>query len=823
MRSNRVAQDPAREPSEPGLKPPAASAGAAGPATSPAPRAIAPPHHRAEPAARTGSGAGSPPSAAGDVREAATGAAPSVRPTCWGWQLVFKRPEPGGEEGSKDPCAGVIAKVTSVGLTTRRETSVDGTHEFVQIGCRVEQLYAFAERMRINMPLRDFGHMKRWDAFRLDNIEAYGREADGELFNASDRVRILREFIETPTREGGAGLDFTSSRRDEAIVDAFPVHDPSSVALLSRVWVRASLCSLTQLPLDDVQAYFGAEVGMYFAFLANYTRWLVVPALGGTAVAISQLFSRYDSIAVPAFCVLLMLWVTVWLEHWKRAVNFYSYQWGLVELRDPDEERVEFKCKERVGAYIQGVFVALDDVAAAIPEGPQRSYFNLLHTVGWYPKWRRKLRALLASPIVFFFLGVVVIATISIMILRIVITRARVWGGTFWAGIVNSVIIFILNQVYSRVAIALNRFENHRTEEEFEQHLVNKVFAFQFVNSYCSLYYIAFFKDSTLLGTYRDSCVSNDCLADLAVQLMAIMTTRQLIGSIIEFVLPWIATRIGALCCCKEQMLLDSQDQEREYYRAVFERTISEYSELVIQFGYVVLFAAAFPLAALFALLNNLIELRADAFVILHAYRRPVPLHSSVIQTQWDWILKGLSYAAVLTNCALMMWTSRSLGRSFELSSYGTLLLIVVVEHLVLALKLAIAYIIPDTPSVIVRNTLQREFEKTLAWEKMFDVDRTRLKHTDAEWSDSSSQPGSPRRTRQLRPVAGPGAAGVGVRKPIADSSIAPPPPPAPPPALPLSMNRRRRYQELDDGFVVPTAAAEPAATEAVAAAPLDL
>lgn len=43
---------------------------------------------------------------------------------------------------------------------------------------------------------------------------------------------------------------------------------------------------------------------------------------------------------------------------------------------------------------------------------------------------------------------------------------------------------------------------------------------------------------------------------------------------------------------------------------------------LVIQFGFVTLFVAAFPLAPFFALLNNIIELRSDADKFVTQYRR---------------------------------------------------------------------------------------------------------------------------------------------------------------------------------------------------------
>ena len=44
----------------------------------------------------------------------------------------------------------------------------------------------------------------------------------------------------------------------------------------------------------------------------------------------------------------------------------------------------------------------------------------------------------------------------------------------------------------------------------------------------------------------------------------------------------------------------------------------------VIQFGFVTLFVAAFPLAPFFALFNNMIELRSDANKFVTQFRRPV-------------------------------------------------------------------------------------------------------------------------------------------------------------------------------------------------------
>jgi anoctamin-8 len=43
-----------------------------------------------------------------------------------------------------------------------------------------------------------------------------------------------------------------------------------------------------------------------------------------------------------------------------------------------------------------------------------------------------------------------------------------------------------------------------------------------------------------------------------------------------------------------------------------------------VQFGYVSFFSVAFPLAPLLAVLHNVVELRCDAYKLLHTKQRPL-------------------------------------------------------------------------------------------------------------------------------------------------------------------------------------------------------
>lgn len=61
------------------------------------------------------------------------------------------------------------------------------------------------------------------------------------------------------------------------------------------------------------------------------------------------------------------------------------------------------------------------------------------------------------------------------------------------------------------------------------------------------------------------------------------------------------------------------------------------------------LFVAAFPLAPLFAYLNNIGEIRLDAYKMVTQSRRPLAERVQNIGA-WYGILKGLTYTAVVSN-----------------------------------------------------------------------------------------------------------------------------------------------------------------------------
>ena len=110
---------------------------------------------------------------------------------------------------------------------------------------------------------------------------------------------------------------------------------------------------------------------------------------------------------------------------------------------------------------------------------------------------------------------------------------------------------------------------------------------------------------------------------------------------------------------------------EVEGSQTPYEGTFEDYLEMFIQFGYVTLFSSAYPLAGLCALLNNLIEVRSDAFKLCFIHQRPFTQRVQV-RTRWEvewriicnlslqnigcWqtAMEVMGVIGVLVNCALI-------------------------------------------------------------------------------------------------------------------------------------------------------------------------
>ena len=145
------------------------------------------------------------------------------------------------------------------------------------------------------------------------------------------------------------------------------------------------------------------------------------------------------------------------------------------------------------------------------------------------------------------------------------------------------------------------------------------------------------------------------------------------------------------------------------------EDLLDEYLEIVTQFGYVAMFAAAFPLAAAASLLNNLVELRLDAQKAL-IMRRAFARDSRGIGV-WMILLQVISVVSVFTNIMTIFISTRSADGKSRLESaapgIGTsdvVWALVFGEHIIIALKLFLRRVIPDTPAAVLEDRFRERY-----------------------------------------------------------------------------------------------------------------
>ncbi|NXR40196.1 ANO8 protein, partial [Zosterops hypoxanthus] len=146
-----------------------------------------------------------------------------------------------------------------------------------------------------------------------------------------------------------------------------------------------------------------------------------------------------------------------------------------------------------------------------------------------------------------------------------------------------------------------------------------------------------------------------------------------------------------------------------------YEDTFQDYQEMFIQFGYVVLFSSAFPLAAACALLNNVIEIRSDAFKLCQGLQRPFGQRVRSIG-QWQKVMEAMGVLAIVVNCYLLAQCGQ-LQRLFPwLSPEGAIVSVVVLEHFALLLKYVIQVAIPDIPAWVAEEMAKLEYQRREAF-----------------------------------------------------------------------------------------------------------
>ncbi|XP_046581534.1 anoctamin-8-like [Haliotis rubra] len=660
-----------------------------------------------------------------------------------------------------------------------------------------ENLLKGTEELGIKKPLKmDYGGGMKEFTFEDQDCFA-GVEDEKTFLTSQERQDILYHLLcELRAVEGEqlAKIRFLEGQpivprleSGKVISQVFPLHNKDDLAELRKCWVQAFF---RKQPQQKICEYFGVKIALYFAYLGHYTASLCFPTLLGMVFWFIQDSQEIEDICFVTYALFNVIWATLYLEHWKRTSSELAYKWGTLEKKDEliKDPRPLYK----------------GDLVKSPVTGRMQPF---------YPPWKRNLfRYLVSFPVIGFCLFVV----FAVMLL---IFQLQEWVNALIASddipaflrfcpkILLALCITIFDELYRVIAVWLNDKENYRLEETYENQLILKLVMFQFVNSFLSLFYIAFY--------LRD-------MDRLREQLAALLITRQVIGNLKEALLPYLVwkarlLKVGlqitgqmspssldkeikemtsgvrqrrrgqvgedtetvdnspeqeqvetepspgdvgeeSLQQCLANNILHKEKQEDPVIETTqsplgekmsgptltqaevesamkkYEDTYEDYLEMFIQFGYVTLFSSAFPLAALCALLNNVIEIRSDAFKLCVNHQRPFGKQVENIGI-WQDALEVMGVIAVIVNCALIGMSGLTHRMMPNMDDTTTIIIIIVLEHLILLLKFSIAFAIPDIPDWVALEMAKVEFQR-----------REALKRLEAQTSPGLNSPDIRRR-----------------------------------------------------------------------------
>ncbi|XP_076344268.1 anoctamin-1-like isoform X2 [Tachypleus tridentatus] len=527
--------------------------------------------------------------------------------------------------------------------------------------------------------------------------------------------------------EGSYAFGITQLINDNVYEAAFPLREgecDSSDDKAPRKWLMNNWASFSAVckkqPLDDIKEYFGVKIGLYFAWLEFYT-YMLIPAsvvgvlcflygcltLSGDAhskdicedykdvilcpqcdvescryrrlgqtCTFARITHLFDNGATVFFALFMSLWAGTFFELWKRYSPKITHHWDMTGFDTLEEHpRPEYLAKLSTVKKRKVNFIT----------GVNEPYVSF---------WKRRIPCTIFScSMVLQVVTVALVAVVSVISYRISIqtvlyftlsgnqtlTSMVTLTTLVTAALLNLVCIMIFNLIYRRIATYLTELEVHRTQTEYENSLTLKMFLLQFVNYYSSIFYIAFFKGrfvgypghyNSLFGYRQEECVAGGCLLELSLQLAIIMVGKQSINAVLEMGVPWLLRVYKKWSVHKKGECVHENHAptqwESDYNLINQEQTglFGEYLEMVLQFGFVTIFVVAFPLAPLFALLNNIVEIRLDARKFITFFQRPVAQRVKNIGI-WYRILDSVGKISVITNALIIAFTSSFIDQIF--------------------------------------------------------------------------------------------------------------------------------------------------------------
>ncbi|KAI1381919.1 DUF590-domain-containing protein [Hypoxylon crocopeplum] len=529
-----------------------------------------------------------------------------------------------------------------------------------------------------------------------------GNEFTNHPVTEAERLRTVYLLITKPKNEGGAGITPKIGQWKD-VISIFPLHNHA----FNRQWIKqwSTKYFLNDQDLDQIRDKFGESVAFYFAFVQSYFAFLLFPAAFGFGAWL--ILGRYSWF----YAVVNSLWSIVFFEWWKKKEVDLAVQWGVRGVSRIQRPRTQFRWDHEAADPVTGEAVKV------------------------YSPQKRLKTQLLQIP---FALGcLAILGTLYVFCFSIEIFLSEIYNGplksylTFTPTIILTGVLPTLSTILGNFAEKLTDRENYETIDTHHAALVRKLFIINFITSYTPLFLSAFvyMPFGNLLVPYLDifkitaeKFASEKTITTqgfqinpdrLKKQMIYFTVTAQIVNFALEVVVPYVKRKafneVEKVQSKGKASVTNDVPEEHAFLERVRNESkldiydvTTDYREMVIQFGYLSLFSAIWPLTPVSFLINNWVELRSDAMKIAVSSQRPIPWRADSIGP-WLNALGFLSWFGSLVSSAIVyLFSGDSEGPGGDPSNivaWGLLLSILLSEHIFLAAQFAVRYALSQIDS----------------------------------------------------------------------------------------------------------------------------
>ena len=406
-----------------------------------------------------------------------------------------------------------------------------------------------------------------------------------------------------------------------------------------------------------IRNFFNEEIAYYFLWLTSLIKWLIFPAILGIIVNYSNKFlvnedGSHNSTILLLLSAFLAIWGTAFLKYWDQKESIYNYIWGTESFQrsEPDSE-------------------------SFVPDGTVTLVFN--RQFPYVSTVKAVFKKFVSYIVLLFMLILIVVGVYLIFYFKVVLIEKYPDKQTLigiLSAIENTVLIAIMSNLYYLIAYKLNDWQNHRKDYLKTNALAVKLILYDFINNYYPLFYIAFIKKTTLFGTKDiEECYgfggNDSCLEEIELQLYTTLSINFALNFLeIGFPLFNKGARMIALRKKLEikGKILSEEDFEStpelsphsidhqmildEYFEMIY-----EYSEIIVNLGYLLLFGVVAPLVPLLVLLLVYAEKFFDTYKIFFLVRVKFLNRSNGLNI-YNSIINYIVYTGMLSNVAFLIF-----------------------------------------------------------------------------------------------------------------------------------------------------------------------